>query len=279
MAVHQGDSTPAVRAVTRLLLNGERVDLAHLIIDGAAWFTTAQANAVLGYSDREAIYLLAKRRAAFLAGEQSTVKMLVDGRRGLHQVRVFTVRALRSMVEWGYEVSPEARARRFRLLDEFETVRGKKERAALRAKGLGRGAQDVLATAREQLARHHELASGELREAIGDALVAVEEHEQAVAVAELGAEAAARTVLGKRLVERQAKESGEEIDIDSVNYCDDIRDFIDSLPRHDAFADAWDNSFERYTFRYLCCCFAIVWAIKEYDAQKQPDAVAAEVQP
>ncbi len=80
-------------------------------------------------------------------------------------------------------------------------------------------------------------------------------------------------------VERQAKESGEEIDIDSVNYCDDIRDFIDSLPRHDAFADAWDNSFERYTFRYLWCCFAIVWAIKEYDAQKQPDAVAAEVQP
>lgn len=77
-------------------------------------------------------------------------------------------------------------------------------------------------------------------------------------------------------VERQTKESGEEIDIDSVNYYDEIRDFIDSLPRHDAFADAWDNSFERYTFRYLWCCFAIVWAVREYDRLKKSYAATTE---
>ncbi len=73
---------------------------------------------------------------------------------------------------------------------------------------------------------------------------------------------------------RQAKEDGAtdlddiEDEAEMINYDDGIIRFHDSLPAHRIFRDAWDNNFERYTFRYLWCCYAIVWAIKEYDHSK-----------
>lgn len=79
----------------------------------------------------------------------------------------------------------------------------------------------------------------------------------------------------KEYREHHGDKDGEEIDTDGINYDDGMIRFFDSLPSHDAFADAWEDSHKRYTFRYLWCCFAIVWAIKEYDRIK--DQAAAPV--
>jgi hypothetical protein len=78
-------------------------------------------------------------------------------------------------------------------------------------------------------------------------------------------------------VSQRVKDCGdEEINVDRINYDDGMIRFFDSLPKHDAFTDAWDNNFERYTFRYLWCCYAIVWAIKEYDRVKNVTEGAAK---
>jgi len=34
------------------------------------------------------------------------------------------------------------------------------------------------------------------------------------------------------------------------------------------FADSWEWRFQSYTFRYIWCLYAIVWAIRQYDAVK-----------
>jgi len=41
-----------------------------------------------------------------------------------------------------------------------------------------------------------------------------------------------------------------------------MRDF--NSPKID-FADFWERSVKRYTWHYLWCCYAIVWAINKYD--------------
>lgn len=41
------------------------------------------------------------------------------------------------------------------------------------------------------------------------------------------------------------------------------------------FQDTWEWEFREYTGRYLWCCYAIVWAIQQYDAQKQGSEAAA----
>ncbi len=45
-----------------------------------------------------------------------------------------------------------------------------------------------------------------------------------------------------------------------------MRDF-----EHDGrnwFQDAWEVSFREYTYRFIWCCFALVWAIRKYDLAK-----------
>jgi hypothetical protein len=32
------------------------------------------------------------------------------------------------------------------------------------------------------------------------------------------------------------------------------------------FQDAWERSFDEYTFRFIWCLYAIVWTIREYDS-------------
>lgn len=34
------------------------------------------------------------------------------------------------------------------------------------------------------------------------------------------------------------------------------------------FQDAWEVSFREYTYRFIWCCFALVWAIRKYDQAK-----------
>lgn len=37
---------------------------------------------------------------------------------------------------------------------------------------------------------------------------------------------------------------------------------------HDGFSftDLWDHDFKEYTYRFIWCCFALAWGIKQYDA-------------
>jgi hypothetical protein len=34
------------------------------------------------------------------------------------------------------------------------------------------------------------------------------------------------------------------------------------------FQDLWESNFERYTFHFIWCCYAIAWGIKTYDESK-----------
>jgi hypothetical protein len=34
------------------------------------------------------------------------------------------------------------------------------------------------------------------------------------------------------------------------------------------FEDTWELRFEEFTYRYVWCCNALVWAVKQYDARK-----------
>jgi hypothetical protein len=36
------------------------------------------------------------------------------------------------------------------------------------------------------------------------------------------------------------------------------------------FADFWEHDLKSYTFQYVWCCYAIVWAIQQYDLSKKP---------
>lgn len=42
-----------------------------------------------------------------------------------------------------------------------------------------------------------------------------------------------------------------------------------------AFEDLWEHNFTEYTFRFTWCCYAIAWAIRQYDATKAPVQEAA----
>lgn len=42
-----------------------------------------------------------------------------------------------------------------------------------------------------------------------------------------------------------------------------------------AFEDLWEHDFTEYTHRFTWCCYAIAWAIRVYDAAKEPAKEAA----
>lgn len=38
------------------------------------------------------------------------------------------------------------------------------------------------------------------------------------------------------------------------------------------FRDSWETSFDEYTYRFVWCCYAIVWSIRQYDQAKSGNA-------
>lgn len=40
------------------------------------------------------------------------------------------------------------------------------------------------------------------------------------------------------------------------------------------FEDLWDHNFERFTYHFVWCCYALAWGIKQYDDAKKLDLVA-----
>lgn len=47
-----------------------------------------------------------------------------------------------------------------------------------------------------------------------------------------------------------------------------------TLRRSFAFSDLWDHDFTDYTYRFVWCCYALAWGIKQYDDAKELDLVA-----
>jgi hypothetical protein len=41
------------------------------------------------------------------------------------------------------------------------------------------------------------------------------------------------------------------------------------------FEDTWEWNFQEYTGRFIWCCYALAWSIKQYDALKEAQAVTA----
>lgn len=56
-------------------------------------------------------------------------------------------------------------------------------------------------------------------------------------------------------------------DIDFSNGEARLYDSIDAI-KWRGFDDHWEANFQDYTYRYIWCCLALVWAVKQYDAAK-----------
>lgn len=79
------------------------------------------------------------------------------------------------------------------------------------------------------------------------------------------------------LTRDEAEELRAEIENDIHPFLDDgpheayraVRDFsFKQNHRTYEFHDAWEWGCEEYTFRYIWCCYALAWAIKQYDSAK-----------
>lgn len=63
--------------------------------------------------------------------------------------------------------------------------------------------------------------------------------------------------------------------VDSILEATDEYEFVELIRGFDNegtpfdYSDFWEVSTESYSYHYLWCCHAIVWAIQQYDAQKQ----------
>ena len=63
----------------------------------------------------------------------------------------------------------------------------------------------------------------------------------------------------------------QELDEQIYPFIDEEQEFYKAMSEFysdeagDLFADWWEDTFEEYTFRYLWCCYAIVWGIEQYD--------------
>lgn len=109
-----GDSTPAL---LRLALDGETVDVRHVVDStGARWWTAEQAGSLLGLTS-DAVRLLAGRQRAKLAGEQTTALISVQGRYGERRVPVLLFsRAALDVLADAARANEAARLRRAKLL-------------------------------------------------------------------------------------------------------------------------------------------------------------------
>jgi hypothetical protein len=45
--------------------------------------------------------------------------------------------------------------------------------------------------------------------------------------------------------------------------------------RHRPFQDSWECNFDEYTLRFVWCCYALSWGIRQYDVAKSAVSVAA----
>lgn len=43
------------------------------------------------------------------------------------------------------------------------------------------------------------------------------------------------------------------------------------------FDDLWDHDFKEYTYRFVWCCYALAWGIRQYDAAKTPTMETVEI--
>ena len=50
--------------------------------------------------------------------------------------------------------------------------------------------------------------------------------------------------------------------------CNDFTHVVNSRLRFQ-FVDFWERSFDDFTFHFYWCCYAIAWAVKQYDARKE----------
>lgn len=85
------------------------------------------------------------------------------------------------------------------------------------------------------------------------------------------------------LSEDDAAELKEAVEDEVYRYFEDgeyeahraVRDFDF---KHDGktfqFQDAWEWSCEEYTYRFVWCCYAIAWAIKQYDSRESAEVAA-----
>lgn len=46
--------------------------------------------------------------------------------------------------------------------------------------------------------------------------------------------------------------------------------------RHRPFQDSWECRFEAYTFRFVWCCYALAWGIRQYDKARSSETVSGE---
>lgn len=88
------------------------------------------------------------------------------------------------------------------------------------------------------------------------------------------------------LTKEQRRELWEAVDDDVLHHLYEgehsayqrANDFSWSISRetyHYHFADLWDHDFTEYTNNFTWCCFAIAWAIRQYDAAKTTAQEAA----
>lgn len=64
----------------------------------------------------------------------------------------------------------------------------------------------------------------------------------------------------------------EAVDSQVIEYAEDesaARSALAEFEEHGvAFFDTWELNFQEYTYRFAWCCNALVWAVKQYDAQR-----------
>jgi hypothetical protein len=66
-------------------------------------------------------------------------------------------------------------------------------------------------------------------------------------------------------------EAGDDYRSEATSFSyDDERALRDELEASNfrGYSDAWEADFKDYTFHYLWCCNALVWAVKQYDNAK-----------
>lgn len=56
----------------------------------------------------------------------------------------------------------------------------------------------------------------------------------------------------------------------SISDIEDVRAFAEQYE----YQDWWDHSWETKTYHFVWCCYALVWAIQQYDESKEPNIVA-----
>lgn len=93
---------------------------------------------------------------------------------------------------------------------------------------------------------------------------------------------ALRTHVKEWLAEQEDEDAHlrERIDDEVLGYADDgearARDALTDFEykgRH-PFQDSWECDFSEYTFRFVWCCYALAWAIRQYDTERAADTGA-----